>query len=209
MQDRLLPLFPLQAVVFPRTNLPLHIFEERYKEMINGAIRDNSEFGVVLTKDEGIVNAGCTVIVEKVVKAYTDGRMDVLTSGKRRFEIVMLNEERSFLRGSVEFFDDDDSEPPPVEVKQRVLVQYRSLLELGEMNPFAEPVLTDPQLSFQLALMIQDLDFLQLLLRTRSEGERLKHLAEFLADYVPKRREATRMKRLAPLNGHGPAPPGL
>jgi Lon protease-like protein len=64
MPSRLLPLFPLQVVVFPRTPLPLHIFEERYKEMVGGAIRDNSEFGIVLAKDGGIVNAGCTVTVE-------------------------------------------------------------------------------------------------------------------------------------------------
>ena len=73
MPSRLIPLFPLQVVVFPRTALPLHIFEERYKEMVGNAIRDNSEFGVVLANDEGIVNAGCTVVVEKVL-ADASGR---------------------------------------------------------------------------------------------------------------------------------------
>ena len=72
MPSRLIPLFPLQVVVFPRTQLPLHIFEERYKEMVGAAIRDNSEFGVVLAKDNGIVNAGCTVMVEKVLENYPD-----------------------------------------------------------------------------------------------------------------------------------------
>src|SRR3984885_3726988 len=67
MSTRLLPLFPLQVVVFPRTPLPLHIFEDRYKEMVGAAMRDSSEFGVVLAKEDGIVNAGCTVIVEKVI----------------------------------------------------------------------------------------------------------------------------------------------
>ena len=52
MQAKLLPLFPLQVVVFPRTQLPLHIFEDRYKEMVGEAIRDKSEFGIVLTKDD-------------------------------------------------------------------------------------------------------------------------------------------------------------
>ena len=70
-------------VVFPRTPLPLHIFEERYKEMVGGAMRDNSEFGIVLAKDDGIVNAGCTVAVEKLLQKYPDGRMDVLTRGQR------------------------------------------------------------------------------------------------------------------------------
>ena len=90
MPTRLIPLFPLQVVVFPRTRLPLHIFEERYKEMVGDAIRDESEFGIVLAKDEGIVNAGCTVMVEKVLEMYPDGRMDILTRGQRRFEILQL-----------------------------------------------------------------------------------------------------------------------
>src|SRR5678816_2101789 len=70
MSKRLLPLFPLELVVFPRTQLPLHIFEERYKEMVGEAIRDESEFGIVLAKGSGILNAGCTVKVAKVLEMY-------------------------------------------------------------------------------------------------------------------------------------------
>ena len=84
MPSRTIPLFPLHVVVFPRMPLPLHIFEERYKEMTGAAIRDNSEFGIVLAKAHGIVNAGCTVTVEKVLQMYADGRMDILTRGQRR-----------------------------------------------------------------------------------------------------------------------------
>src|SRR3954468_8315482 len=98
MSSRLLPLFPLNVVVFPRTRLPLHIFEDRYKEMVGNALRDESEFGIVLAKDDGIVNAGCTVSIEKVLEMYPDGRMDILTAGKRRFEIATLNEERAYLQ---------------------------------------------------------------------------------------------------------------
>src|SRR5438045_5795008 len=97
MAGRLLPLFPLSLVVFPRTRLPLHIFEERYKEMVGDAIRDESEFGIVLARDGGILNAGCTVKVSKVLEMYADGRMDILTLGQRRFEIVSLNEEKDYL----------------------------------------------------------------------------------------------------------------
>src|SRR5690348_1492316 len=108
MPSGLIPVFPLQVVVFPRTPLPLHIFEERYKEMVGNAIRDNSEFGIVLAREDGIVNAGCTVVVEKLTQMYSDGRMDILTRGKRRFEIESLNEEKDFLQAQVQFFDDDD-----------------------------------------------------------------------------------------------------
>ena len=66
MASGLIPLFPLQVVVFPGMPLPLHIFEERYKEMVGKAIREKSEFGIVLAREDGIVNAGCTVVVEKL-----------------------------------------------------------------------------------------------------------------------------------------------
>jgi Lon protease-like protein len=208
MQPSLLPLFPLRVVVFPRTPLPLHIFEDRYKEMVGEAIQAGSEFGIVLAKDEGIVNAGCTVVVDKVLKKYTDGRMDIVTRGIRRFEIVGLNEDKSYLRGEVEFFDDDEPGPAPADLQEKALVQYRGLLETGELRE-SEPVLSDPQLSFQLAQAVQDTDFLSLLLRNRSEPSRLKQLADYLARLAPKLREASRMRKLAPLNGHGAPPPGM
>ena len=209
MQPTLLPLFPLRVVVFPRTPLPLHIFEERYKDMVGEAVRGSSEFGVVLAKEDGIVNAGCTVVVEKVVKTYPDGRMDILTRGIRRFEIVGLNEDKAYLRGEVAFFDDDDPGPAPAEMQEKALVQYRGLLEASEVATASDPVLTDPQLSFQLAHAVQDLDFLSILLRNRSEAQRLKQLTDYLARQTPKVREASRMKKLAPLNGHGASPAGM
>ena len=110
MQDGLLPLFPLQVVLLPGSQLPLHIFEDRYKEMIGEVLRDKLEFGVVLASEKGIVNTGCTATVDRVLKEYPDGRLDILTRGRRRFEVLLLNDERSFLRGAVEFFD-DDAEP--------------------------------------------------------------------------------------------------
>jgi len=208
MQPALLPLFPLRVVVFPRTPLPLHIFEERYKEMVGEAIRSNSEFGIVLAKEEGIVNAGCTVVVKEVLKKYPDGRLDILTRGIRRFEIVGLNEDKAYLRGEVEFFDDDEPGPAPPELQEKALVQYRSLLEAGELNT-AEPELNDPQLSFQLAQAIQDLDFLNVLLHNRSEAQRLQQVTDYLTRQIPKAREVSRMRKLAPLNGHGQAPSGM
>ena len=208
MQANLLPLFPLQVVVFPRTQLPLHIFEERYKEMVGEAIRDQSEFGIVLVKEEGILNAGCTVVVDKVLKSHPDGRMDILTRGIRRFEIVMLNQEKPYLRGEVAYFDDDEPDPAPTDVQTEALRLYRSWMEFEEKSP-NEAVLSDAQLSFQLAQGIEDLDFLHFLLRTRSETLRLKKVAEFLSEYVPRQRMTASMKKLAPLNGHGPRGPEM
>jgi Lon protease-like protein len=208
MQPNLLPLFPLRVVVFPRTPLPLHIFEERYKEMVGEAIREKSEFGIVLAKDDGIVNAGCTVVVKEVLKTYPDGRMDILTRGVRRFEILGLNEDKAYLRGEVQFFDDDDSGPAPAELREKALAQYHRLQEAGELQT-SEPEAADEQLSFQLAQAVDDLDFLNVLLRNRSESQRLEQLTDYLTRQVPKLRAAARMRKLAPLNGHGAAPSGM
>jgi Lon protease-like protein len=209
MPSRLLPLFPLQVVVFPRTPLPLHIFEDRYKEMVGGAIRDNSEFGVVLAKDGGIVNAGCTVTVEKLVQMYPDGRMDVMTRGQRRFEILSLNEEKDYLQAEVNYFDDEDADAPAPELRDQALSQFQTLMRLPGSTPRPDPDLADRQLSFQLAHHLPDLDFLSALLRHRSETERLKQLNHYLSQYIPRQRTVERMKELAPTNGHGATPTGL
>jgi Lon protease-like protein len=203
MPSRLLPLFPLQVVVFPGSPLPLHIFEERYKEMVGDAIRDNSEFGIVLAREDGIVNAGCTVVVEKLTEMHPDGRMDILTRGRRRFQILSLNEEKSYLQAEVEFFDDEDFRPPPAELKQEALTHFSALRELGAAREISEPDEKDPQLSFHLAQAIPDVNFLSTLLRQRSETGRLRELNHFLEQYIPRQRAIERLRALAPTNGYG------
>ncbi len=135
--------------------------------------------------------------------------MDILTRGARRFEIVLLNEEKAYLQGEVLFYDDDEPGPAPEPLQQEALLRYRSLLELGEMRGYADPVLSDPQLSFQLSQAVQDLDFQSVMLRNRSEPDRLKQFNAFLAQYVPRIKQTAKMKKLAPLNGYGHKPTGI
>lgn len=201
MQQGLLPLFPLQVVLLPGTELPLHIFEERYKEMIGEVIRDRLEFGVVLASEKGIVNTGCTATIDKILRQYPDGRIDILARGRRRFEIVMLNDERSFLRGSVEFFDDEDALPPSEELQARAIRGYNELQAISSSEPLEDA--TSPQLSFRLARSLQDLSFRQVLLNMRSETERLKRIAEFIPTYLNRQRRIQHVKAVAPRNGHG------
>ena len=93
--QRLLPLFPLQVVLFPGAELPLHIFEDRYKEMIGEALREKTEFGVVLASEKGIVNTGCTATVDRVLSEYS-GRADGHSArGPAAFRDLLLNDERS------------------------------------------------------------------------------------------------------------------
>jgi Lon protease-like protein len=206
MTDRLLPLFPLEVVVLPRTRLPLHIFEERYKEMVGLSIRDSREFGIVLAKEEGIAGAGCTVKVEKLLHQYPDGRMDILAHGERRFEILHLNEEKDYLRAEVSFYDDEDTVEPAKEARAQALVHYQSLNQLGAARAHSEPDFNDAQLSFQLAQAVPDVDFLHALLLHRSEAARLKHLNDYLAEYLPKQKSIERVKDLAPKNGFAHKP---
>src|SRR6266849_1557487 len=106
MVSQLLSLFPLDIVLFPGAPLPLHIFEERYKEMIGECLEKKASFGVVRAKENALAEIGCTAEIDQVLKKYDDGRMDILSEGVRRFEIVELNHDRSFVQANVLFFED-------------------------------------------------------------------------------------------------------
>src|SRR6266478_773567 len=158
--SRLLPLFPLQLVVFPGSAVPLHIFEERYKEMVGEAEAAGTEFGIVLAKEGGVVNAGCTVVVESVLNRYPDGRFDVLTRGLRRFSLVSIDQELAYLRGEVEYFEDTDLIPVTPELRRKALQAWdeirKALVETAA--EVREIDLQHQRLSFQLAQGIDDLD---------------------------------------------------
>ncbi len=205
MQEGLLPLFPLQVVLLPGSELPLHIFEDRYKEMIGEVLRNKREFGVVLASEKGIVNTGCTATIDRVLRKYDDGRLDILTRGQRRFEILLLNEDRSFLRGAVEFFDDDPESGAPAEpdLIKSVLSGFNELQSISSSSPLEPGAAADPQLSFRLAREVPDLGFRQTLLATRSEAERMRQLAGFLPGYLERRRRIQHIKNIAGSNGHG------
>lgn len=200
MRVELLPLFPLPLVLFPRTPLPLHIFEDRYKEMIGEAIEGHSEFGVVLSKDQGIVNMGCTATVEDVSHRYPDGRLDIVTRGRRRFELLELVEGKSYLRGKVTYFDDDEFDPVTEDLRRRAVEGY-GMARQATGEDVSEPEWNDPQLSFQLAQIFSDVDLRQQLLVTRSETERLKQFVQHLPTHVLRVRHSEQIREVAPKNG--------
>ena len=128
--------------------------------------------------------------------------MDLITLGRRRFEIIMLNDEKPYLRGAVEYFDDEASDPIAPEVRKRVLDSYNDLRSLDVAEQIQEPEMSDPQLSFQLAQVVPDLDFRQILLATRSESDRMRRLAEFFPNFNSKQRRIQHARAVAPKNGH-------
>jgi Lon protease-like protein len=207
--SRLLPLFPLQLVAFPGSAIPLHIFEERYREMVGEAEAAGTEFGIVQAKDNGIVNAGCTVVVEKVLERYPDGRFDVVTRGKRRFALLSLDREKAYLRGEVDYFDDDDWEPVTPELREKALDVCKKVRAAHEDSEEGEPDPEHPLFSFQLARTMRDLDFQNMILRSRSEAHRLRQFVEFANEYLPRVQYTSRMKRLVPGNGSGHRPANI
>jgi Lon protease-like protein len=203
MHEPLLPLFPLETVLLPGTPMPLHIFEERYKKMVGDSIANKTEFGIVQAGEKGILNIGCTATVEKVVQTYPDGRMDIIVTGRRRFEIILVDDNEVFLRASVSYFDDEDTGAPPTELRAVTLDGLNALQTAQEDTERFVPDQRDPQLSFKVAFFLHDLPLRQMLLSLRSETERLKRLNDFLPDYVARMRRITHIRKVAPTNGHG------
>lgn len=202
MSDDLLPLFPLRIVALPYCSIPLHIFEERYKAMVGLALRNQSEFGIVLAEAQGIVNVGCTVSVEEVVERYDDGRLDIICVGRRRFEIVVVDQEEDLLRASVQFFEDEDPSSTPAQ-RIEAMSAWEQAKPLLPQAPETRIDPTQPQLSFRLGDAMPDLDARQILLQLRSEEERLKQIVAYFNGYASRLARVAHARRVAPTNGHG------
>jgi len=185
----LLPLFPLDLVLFPHVNLPLHIFEERYKEMVGDCLKNQWEFGILAVLGESVKPIGCTASITEVLQRFPDGRMNILTRGQRRFEVSGLNEDRSYLRGKPAFFDDDQEASSLGDLPSRAVELYDRLRQLVEIQNevFHEPRPTaaDLQLSFRLMAGVPvDLTWKQDLLEMRSERERLTRVIGFFEQLI-------------------------
>lgn len=203
MQDELLPLFPLQLVLLPRMVLPLHIFEERYKEMMSEVLTSGGEFGVLQATANGVVNTGCTATVEQVIRRYPDGRMDLLAVGRRRFEVFTLNDDRSFLRGTAQFFDDEDPVPADEQLRAKAALIYEAARKAAPSLELEELDMDDDQLSFQIARSIADLTVKQVLLSSKSENDRLRRIIETLPVELQRQQQSLHIREVAPKNGHG------
>jgi Lon protease-like protein len=204
--DSYLPLFPLDFVLFPEMLLPLHIFEERYKEMISGCLQDQSDFGVLYAHDESIEEVGCTAEISKVIKRYPDGRMDIFVLGKRRFQVLFFDSEKAYLRGSVELLADVDSESEPSKEKvARAVDLYEQVYRLLNRTEPEELSLSrsDADLSFRIASVLYlNNDLKQKILVTRAEDERLDILSDHLEEIIPQLTEAQKAAKRAGSNGN-------
>lgn len=189
----MLPIFPLELVLLPGVPLTLHIFEPRYKEMIAECLELKKPFGVVRASPEGVADIGCTAEILQVTKKYDDGRMDILTRGVDRFEVLEVHEGRSFLQAEVTLVQDEPGRPARQVVEQAV----RLHAEIAKLSgtEVSGPEEGASNLSFLLAGSLPlDLDFKQKLLVTSSEARRLEAVVGYLEAVLPGLRRAAKAR---------------
>lgn len=198
----LLPLFPLDLVLFPGASLPLHIFEPRYREMISECLEQKKPFGVVRAKEEGVAEIGCTAEIITVAKKYPDGRMDIVTEGRERFEVMQVDQERSFLQAEVLYLRDEPGEASAEDIAQAVKLQSE-IAQLAGSDAAARAKSENSPLSFHLVGPLPlDADFKQTVLGMRSEGERIQAVISYFETILPNLRRAVLARQKAGGNGH-------
>ena len=184
-------LFPLNLVLVPGEQAPLHIFEPRYRELIGECLDFGNDFGLVLEDDEGLRDVGTRCNVVEVIDRFDDGRLNVVVEATERFQLIELTGGRSYRTAEVETLPDESDTPSEDEVED-VLAAYARVVaaaeaELDDLDLDADSV------AYQIAARI---DFgtvvKQGLLELRSERERVIKLAPMLnqaAEAVERERE--------------------
>jgi len=134
MRPERISLFPLNVVLFPGEQLPLHIFEPRYRKMVRNCLEEKSPFGMLLALPKGVVRVGCTAEIVDVVKRYEDGRMDILTVGREPFRILEVLTDNPLLQGQIDYLEDRDL-PLEVHTRQRLIEAYETCHALLFQTP--------------------------------------------------------------------------
>jgi Lon protease-like protein len=172
-------LFPLGVVLLPTERLPLHIFEERYKELVGECIEGDLEFGLVFADGDELVDVGTRARVAEVLTRFPDGRLNVLVEGGGRFLLEELTDGRSFHTARVSPLEDDD-DPASPEAIERALGQFERLREMTGSD-VESPSAGERLLSFAIAGRIELAVEAKLgLLRDVSERSRMETLCELL-----------------------------
>ncbi|MBA2293581.1 MAG: LON peptidase substrate-binding domain-containing protein [Actinobacteria bacterium] len=194
-------LFPLGLVLLPTEQVPLHIFEPRYRELIAECLDSDEPFGLVYADEDGVRQVGTLATVVEVTDRFEDGRLNVVVEGGERFRLLELTEGRSFQTGTIEPLADRD-DPAPKEDVERAIALFGRLVELtGADVELSVEELEPPSYTigsrFELASELK----LELLEET-SERVRLRRLCEILetvATAVIRQRE---IAERAAKNGH-------
>jgi ATP-dependent Lon protease len=204
MRPERIPLFPLNVVLLPGAELPLHIFEPRYREMVKICLEEKSEFGMLLSLPKGIARVGCTAEILDVVKRYEDGRMDIVTAGRAPFRVVELFAEDPLLEGQVDYLEDRETPADPR--IRRELVELFEACHTLIFHDYPKKLDGAPpeELSYLVAatLPMEPL-WKQQILELRSEADRQERLVAYLREWAPHLQKSGAMRQRAGGNGHG------
>jgi ATP-dependent Lon protease len=199
--EAIIPLFPLGVVLLPGMDLPLHIFEERYKELIKECLEKREEFGVVYYSGKMMLRAGCTAMITEVLRNYDDGKLDILTIGKRRFMVEELFEDKLYIEARVEFFQ-DMHEAFDKRMEELVLRGTESLKQLNMVSDHKTSIqhienLRPEDLSFLIAATEGfTLEEKQKFLEMTSTRERLEKSIGSLENIIERLRLSQEIKRI-------------
>ena len=204
MRPDCIPLFPLNVVLFPGEQLPLHIFEPRYRQMVRDCLEAKSPFGMLLALPDGIVRVGCTAEILSVTNRYADGRLDILTVGRHPFRIVELFKEKPLLEGAVDYLDDEDCLLDPRKHKELTELYETCYTLLSSGMPANLQQARPELLSFAIAgALPMDLLCKQQILELRSEAERQDRLLRYLREWALHLQKLETLRHRGAASGHG------
>ncbi len=200
----LIPLFPLGLVLVPDELLPLHIFEERYRDLVRDCLDGKQPFGIVLFQNGRLSEVGCTAEIKEVVQRYEDGRLDIVVAGHARFRVREMDRSRSYLQAEVEPLPDAKAEADLTD-RERLITQHIKLLELAGRTPSPSVYQDRDALSYFIALNAGlSVDQKQEMLELPGERDRIGFLIAHMAAFIPRVEEAETLRRKISANGHFP-----
>jgi Lon protease-like protein len=193
-------LFPLDVVLLPGERVPLHIFEERYKQLIGECLENSEEFGLLLVKETELRTIGTSASVIEVLNRYEDGRMDVVVEGRDRFRVTRVADTRSYLTAEIQPFADDEARADPELVAACVAALERVAQTAGTDATAIEVRGND--VAWQVAAQVDfGTEFKQQLLEMQTENERLVQLAAALDEAATAIARQREIKQRAAGNG--------
>jgi len=198
----IIPLFPLQVVLFPGEVLPLHIFEMRYREMIAHCLETGEPFAVLAAIDDNLATVGCTARIRRVIRRYDDGRLDIETEGEARLKVIETFDDRTYLTGRVEYLADSGGETD-AGIREQATALHMKLLETlgGDIRPTSYSDVDF--ISFKIAPTAGlDLEGRLELLELDAESERLAYLIDHLRELIPQVEVAKDRQKRVSSNGH-------
>jgi Lon protease-like protein len=193
------PIFPLPLVLLPTELAPLHIFEERYKRMINLCLEESTEFGIVWLGDSGLAEIGCTARITELIDRMDDGRLNILVRGERPFRLLRRVDDLAYPAGDIEVLEDDANASESH--VQAARSSYAEVVEKAtDQRPQAED-LVDMDAYGMAATIELEPALKQKLLDSRSEDERLEIVEDLFDKAVERLERAEHVSEVARSNG--------